>query len=79
MSPSSWVIDSLGMSQWTYQKVKVKYFNKKKGKGPVAEKGEHMYLEGRSIYYCPRVVSPCRSFCSRTSGYELAAILMEDI
>ncbi|KAF8816928.1 SET domain-containing protein [Phlegmacium glaucopus] len=46
--PSSRVIDSLDISQWT-PKVKVKYFNKKKGKGLVAEKdieeGEPIWKE----------------------------------
>ena len=46
--PSSQVIDRLDVSQWT-PKVKVKYFNKKKGKGLVAERnievGEHIWKE----------------------------------
>jgi hypothetical protein len=46
--PSSRVIDNLDIAQWT-PKVKVKYFNKKKGKGLVAEKdiegGEHIWKE----------------------------------
>jgi hypothetical protein len=46
--PSSQVIDCLDISQWT-PKVKVKYFNKTKGKGLVAEKsielGEHIWKE----------------------------------
>ena len=46
--PSSRVIDNLDISQWT-PKVKVKYFNKKKGKGLVAEKnieeGEPIWKE----------------------------------
>ena len=46
--PSSQVIDRLDISQWT-PKVKVKYFNKKKGKGLVAERdievGEHIWKE----------------------------------
>ena len=46
--PSSRLIDRLDVSQWT-PKVKVKYFNKKKGKGLVAEKkievGEHIWKE----------------------------------
>lgn len=46
--PSSRVINSLDIAQWT-PKVKVKYFNKKKGKGLVAEKdigkGEHIWKE----------------------------------
>lgn len=46
--PSSRVIDSLDISQWT-SKVKVKYFNKKKGKGLVAakviEEGEPIWKE----------------------------------
>ena len=46
--PSSQVIDRLDVSQWT-PKVKVKYFNKRKGKGLVAERnievGEHIWKE----------------------------------
>ena len=46
--PSSQIIDRLDVSQWT-PKVKVKYFNKKKGKGLVAENGievgEHIWKE----------------------------------
>lgn len=53
--PSSRVIDSLEISQWTL-KVKVKYFNKKKGKGLVAEKdieeGEPIWRED------PFIVAP---------------------
>ena len=50
--PSSRVIDNLDISQWT-PKVKVKYFNKKKGKGLVAEKnieeGEPIWKENPFI------------------------------
>ena len=53
--PSSRVIDSLDLSQWT-AKVKVKYFNKKKGKGLVAEKDIE---EGESIWKeDPFIIAP---------------------
>ena len=53
--PSSQIIDRLDISQWT-PKVKVKYFNKKKGKGLVAERdmevGEHIWKED------PYIIAP---------------------
>lgn len=53
--PSSRVIDSLDLSQWT-PKVKVKYFNKKKGKGLVAE---HDIEEGEVIWKeDPFIIAP---------------------